>query len=64
MNKPKPPLNRIIREGTVGECKLCNSSLQTKWFGLIKTEYCIQPECENYYDGKQAQRDSQLGKIL
>jgi len=51
MNKPKEPILRIIREGSVGLCKKCGSSLEYKWdfifqFGELG---CIQPLCENYY---------------
>jgi len=48
--KPKWPLYRIIQEGTVGECPYCESSLKYKFFGLIKTDKCIHPKCQNYYD--------------
>ena len=46
---PKPPLTRIIREGTIGDCKKCGSTTIKKfiWFG--KVIGCIQPDCENYY---------------
>lgn len=46
---PKPPLGRIIKEGTIGICDECGSSLKTKFF-FFKTGGCIQPECENYWD--------------
>ena len=46
---PKPPPGRIIREGVIGICDKCNSSLKTKWF-FFKPGGCIQPECENYWE--------------
>ena len=50
---PNPPLGRIIREGTIGDCPKCHSTTIKRfiWFG-IKIG-CIQPECENYYKSKQ-----------
>jgi len=47
---PKPPLGRIIREGTVGDCPKCHSTTvkKFKWFGSILG--CIHPECENYFE--------------
>lgn len=47
--KPKPPLPRIIREGTIGDCPECGSTTVKKflWFG--KQIGCIQSECKNYY---------------
>ena len=49
MNIPKPPLTRIIREGTIGDCKKCGSTTIKRfiWFGKVMG--CIQPDCENYY---------------
>jgi hypothetical protein len=49
MKKPEPPLYRIIQDGIVGECPYCESSLKYK-FGLFKTDKCIHPKCQNYYD--------------
>jgi hypothetical protein len=54
MEKPTPPLSRIIREGDFGDCPKCGSSRKCKYGILgfifnIKSEHCIQPECENYY---------------
>lgn len=47
---PKPPIGRIIREGSIGLCSKCGSSLQKSLFGKIKG--CIQPKCENYWEIK------------
>ena len=46
---PKPPLSRIIREGTIGDCLKCHSTTIKRfiWFG--RKIGCIQPKCENYY---------------
>jgi len=49
MEKTSPPLSRIIREGTIGDCLYCHSTTIKKyrWFG--KELGCIQPECSNYF---------------
>ena len=53
MEKPKPPLCRIIREGTIGTCPKCHSTEEKKHnffvFSWGKTLGCINPKCENYY---------------
>ena len=47
---PKPPLSRVVREGTVGDCPSCHSTTVKRfiWFG--KQIGCINKECENYYE--------------
>jgi len=50
---PKPPLCRIIREG---DCPKCGSSRKYILWPFIKSDYCINPECENYY-GKQERKE-------
>lgn len=54
---PGFPLCRIIREGTVGDCPVCQSTTikKYKWFG--PTLGCIQPNCKNYY-GKTGKTNS------
>ena len=47
---PKPPLSRIIREGTVGDCPECHSTTIKKSIWSRKTIGCIQPKCINYYE--------------
>jgi len=59
VEKPKEPLLRIIKEGEEYICLLCHSSLKTKWFGL-KILGCYQPECKNYYRGKNGTKISQF----
>ena len=44
---PTPPLSRIIREGSIGTCEKCGSSLHRKFF--IWVDGCYQPECSFYY---------------
>lgn len=52
---PKPPLTRRIREGDTGKkCPICESSLYRKWWGLKRTNKCIHPDCENYYEKETA----------
>ena len=53
---PKPPLCRIIREGDIGDCPKCGSSRKYILWPFIKSDYCINPECENYY-GKQERKE-------
>ena len=49
-NHPIPPLNRLIKEGdTRKKCLKCGSSTTWKFWPFIKSKYCIQPKCENYY---------------
>jgi len=49
---PQRPIVRIIHAGEHPKncCLICRSSLQTKWWGLIRTDKCINPSCSNYYD--------------
>ena len=51
---PKPPLSRLIREGSIGDCPLCKSTQMRKhsmgmFFNLGPIIGCIHPECKNYY---------------
>ena len=49
--KPTPPSNVILYESDLGSkkvCFTCKSSLKRK-FGFIKTKYCINSQCLNYY---------------
>lgn len=49
--KPKWPISRLIREGDVGKmCPKCSSSLKYKFWPFLKSDKCIQPKCDNYYD--------------
>lgn len=48
---PKPPLGRVIREGTMGTCPECGST--EKRSSLGRKIGCIQPECENYWGNKK-----------
>lgn len=48
--KPRWPIGRLIREGDFGKmCPKCESSLKYK-FWPFKSNKCIQPKCDNYYD--------------
>lgn len=54
---PAPPLSRIIREGTIGDCPNCKSTTIKKFFWFRKwplfyrkTLGCINPKCPNYYE--------------
>jgi len=46
---PKPPLGRLIREGTSGTCPKCHSTEIRKYGFFGKKIGCIHPECECYY---------------
>lgn len=46
---PLPPPGRIISEDRLGLCSKCGSSLKWKFWPFVKSKYCIQPKCENYY---------------
>lgn len=49
MDKPTPPLNRIIKEGTTGDCPLCKSTTIKRFILFGKSIGCIQPKCNNYF---------------
>lgn len=49
MDKPKPPLNQIIREGTIGNCPHCKSTTIKRFVFFGQSIGCIQPQCQNYY---------------
>ncbi len=51
-NYPEPPPCSLRREGDTGYlCPTCGSSLHREWrfIFLMRTPYCIQPKCKNYY---------------
>ncbi len=48
---PRGPIHTIIAEGCEGECPVCGSSLHRK-FLVFKSDKCIHPKCENYYQNK------------
>lgn len=41
------PPAKIIKEGSIGRCEQCGSSLHKKY--IFWNDGCLQPECENYY---------------
>lgn len=46
--KPKPPLSRVIREGSTRFCDKCGSSASRSGFlGLFGTIVCHNEECSN-----------------
>lgn len=45
--KPKL-IGRVIRDGDVKFSKCCHSSYYKKW-GIFRTKYCINPQCNKYY---------------
>jgi len=49
LDPPKPPLCRIIKEGTIGDCPECNSTTIKRFWWFGQSLGCIQPECDNYY---------------
>ena len=47
-------MNRIIKEGTIGDCPKCHSTRVRKtklgrFFGIGEKGGCLQPKCDNYY---------------
>lgn len=48
-SKPKPPVCRIIKEGTIGTCPKCHSTEKRRFGFFGKKIGCIQPLCENYW---------------
>ena len=46
---PKPPLGRLIREGTIGDCPYCGSTTIKRWILFGRSIGCIQETCTNYY---------------
>ena len=55
---PSPPANRLLRESDAGPyCPQCGSSLKTKRF--LKTKFCINSECDNYFEG-ETRTDQQI----
>jgi len=46
---PKPPIARIIREGTIGDCPYCGSTTVKRWIWFGKIIGCINPKCPKYY---------------
>lgn len=41
----------LLIEGIAQTCGICHSSmLPGRWFGLLWSKGCIQPECENYHE--------------
>lgn len=56
---PKPPLSRMVKEGTIGTCPICKSTeVRSGWnvLGFLvgtKKNGCINPDCQNYYKNKQ-----------
>ena len=44
--KPKPPLNRFLREdGGCGTCPKCHSSMMRMKLYFFGNKKCIHPEC-------------------
>lgn len=54
LDKPKPPLTRLIREGTLGTCPDCKSTEVKRFIFFGKLIGCIQPKCKNYYKNEQS----------
>lgn len=65
MEPPKPPLCRLIREGTIGDCPICGSTTEKRFnfFRVGKSMGCIHPDCSNYKYNKQRIRLKKLKKI-
>jgi hypothetical protein len=46
---PKPPLSRLITEGTLGTCPECKSTEIKRFVFFGQSIGCIHPECSRYY---------------
>jgi len=47
-----PPLSRVLKEGSIGDCPHCHSTTKKigKFFNMFKTKkYCINTECLYHY---------------
>lgn len=49
---PKPPLSRLITEGTNGTCPECKSTEIKRFVFFGQSIGCIHPECSKYYKKK------------
>lgn len=46
--RPKPPLSRVISEGSTNFCKNCGSTVSKNGFlGIFGEMLCHNPECQN-----------------
>jgi hypothetical protein len=59
MIPPTSPGTRLIREGAIGICPLCHSSIVRKYNSVVSigNKGCINPNCENYYKLTQLDKD-------
>ena len=48
-DKPKPPLSRLVTEGTCGTCPKCRSTEVKRYKIFGPSIGCINPKCENYF---------------
>ncbi|WP_369913878.1 hypothetical protein AB8810_12685 [Xanthomonas sp. NCPPB 3005] len=49
LDRPEMPLSRMVRDGTVGSCPACGSTMMRKrWLFFGARPGCIHPECKNY----------------
>jgi hypothetical protein len=41
---------RVIEEGSnpKDSCDLCGSTLKRRWFGLLRSQFCMNPSCDNH----------------
>ena len=59
------PLNRLIKEGTIGDCPICLSTTEGKKWGFFGEDLgCIQPGCGNYEGNTLEERNLVLAKNL
>jgi hypothetical protein len=67
MQKPKPPLSRIILEGSIGTCPICHSTEERKYYFLFisfgKIIGCINQECDNFKYNKKRTRKLKIKKL-
>jgi len=60
---PKPPISRMITEGTEGSCPKCGSTESKKYYFFGPKIGCINPDCINYKFNTKRLRKLKLKKI-
>ena len=60
---PKPPLSRVIREGTEGSCPKCGSTEEKKYYFFGPKIVCINHKCDNYKFNTKRTRKLKLQKL-
>ena len=64
-SKLKPPLSRIVKEGTIGDCICCKSTTIKRFIFFGKIIGCINSQCKFFYKKyqKKANKKNKKNKI-